>query len=121
MAKGFDMSPVPARNGGRMIPNAPTLISWPWQEQDDRMETVGSGHLHYSIQAYHSATEEGGLTDVVPLNVEVNLADVPDGPETLAIRAEMYAISRAQTILQRRNYRVQSVTEICQKDTALRG
>lgn len=121
MAKTPPMLPLPRPNGmGMMMPNAPEIISWPFQEAEERMETTGSGHLHYIVTAYSTIRDDGAFMDSLPLNIEVDIKNVPDGPEELAIRMEMYAISRAQTILRRRNYRVSGITEICQKDTALK-
>lgn len=80
-------------------------MSWALMLPDERVPTSGSGHLHWTIQAFMVAGPGGELRDVVTVVVEG--------------RNEPEAISRAQEVIERLHYRVQAVSEICSLDEAL--
>ena len=89
------------RRIAQFAPNAPALISWPLASEELRGEAPeGTSHLHWTVQAFHHIDEStGGLADVVTIHVEAP--------------SERAAILRAQVIVQRANYRVAAVDEIC--------
>lgn len=91
--------------GHRLAYAAPDLLEVPWTEERDAVG--GSGHIHWTIQAYQSRNREtGGMDDV--LTVEVEAAN------------ETEAIWRAMEIIQRNAYRVTSVRESCTLDPTVR-
>ena len=100
--------PIPNRGGlqtvplRKMQPNAPALISWPLEDEEFLAANAPSGtnHLHWTIQAFHHIEEAaGGLADVVTIHVEA--------------ASERDALARAMTIIQRANYRIAAVDEVC--------
>lgn len=94
---------LPRING--ILPKAPTVLSYPYTP--DRPTVGGTQHFHWTIQAYRSMDNEGNMQDVAIVRVEA-----PN---------EMMALARAMDVLERNEYRVVSVDEICSKDTALKG
>jgi hypothetical protein len=92
--------------GGRMRPNVPALISWPFTVADDRAQTKGTGHFHWGITAFHEVLD-GQFQDAVSIEVEAD--------------NEQQAISRAMEILERANYRVSWVREACTTDPQVKG
>lgn len=99
------LPPLPRPRNG-LQPNAPSVISWPLADQSELPETRGSGHIHWGITAFHHMDEEGTFQDSCSIEVEAD--------------DEVQAIARAQQLIQRANYRVSWVREICTKDTALK-
>lgn len=93
----------PSRQLTRVLPAAPDIIWYPYQEPGP---TEGSGHLHWIVQAFRNISKEGTLEDVTTVNVE-------------AVDENM-AVQRAMVICpHRKGYRVSSVTENCSLDEAL--
>lgn len=80
---------------------APELTWYPYIEEDDRVETVGTGHLHWTIIGF-SNIEEGIFKDSCTIEVEADNVD--------------QAISRAMQIYPRAGYRVSAVREACTLD-----
>lgn len=77
-----------------------------WAFDNILPDLSGTGHLHWTIQAFAWITDDGQLQDVVTVQVEAPTEDA--------------AIARAQAIIQRENYRVALVAETCSLDPALR-
>lgn len=63
-----------------------------------------AAHLHWSVQAFARYAEDGGLFDVITVDVSA--------------ATEQEAIARAMAIAERPYYRVQSVREICEEQEA---
>lgn len=96
-----------ARRQGNMQPAAPTYKYWPRQDPRDLPPTDGTGHLHWTIQAFSEWGDNGTTIDVVTVEVEA-----PDEPT---------AIARAHIIVERNNYRVAAVRESCSLDRDVKG
>lgn len=103
----FQRAPVPtALPRPAMRPNAPAMISWPLDlEAATANDPGGSSHIHWTIVAFHRS-EDDRLLDTVTVTVEAP--------------TEEQAIARAMMIVQRANYRVSAVQEVCSRDAALR-
>ena len=84
----------------------PPMIWWPYQDALEAVQTAGSGHVHWTVQAFGQVNTDGSMTDVVTVSVEA-----PD---------EESAIARAAQLIKRPGYRIAGVQEVCSKDEALR-
>lgn len=109
---------VMPRPGSRaMTPAAPQHIYWPRMSEEEIPPTLGSGHVHCTITAFHDVNTDGGLSDASSIDVEVNISEARE----VGLSIEQYAIARAQALIVRANYRLASVRETCTLDTALKG
>lgn len=104
------------RPGQRQMPAAPEVIHWPYDNPENWPETTGSGHLHVTVTAFNKVNNEGAFTDSFGIQVEVSLADA----EARGLTIEEIAIARCKRIIQRNNYRVSGITEICSYDSAIK-
>lgn len=93
--------------GGGLAPAAPQFKYWPYVGPENRVQTKGTGHLHWGITAFYSMDEDGGMRDAVTIEVEAD--------------NEEQAVSRAMEIITRENYRVSWVREGCTADPVLKG
>lgn len=85
----------------QLKPAPPSQFFWPFAEEEERGETTGTGHLHWTITAFARSGDNGEMFDAVVIEVEAT--------------DEQAAVARAMTILERPFYRVSTVRESCSR------
>lgn len=92
----------------RLAPRAPRNITYPYVGPESRERTGGgSEHFHWTVQAFTSMEPETGqIFDLVTVELEAGCEDE--------------AVRRAMEIIERPEYRVARVTEVCARDPLLR-